>query len=96
MKPYPPFYNNALCATPHKEGMSHLAPTRGKQVEQAGHRRRWCRSIPVTRYGESIRQPQVAFVITSNNDRLDVLKTEKIFAHPTGGIIPATQYRGSG
>jgi len=37
---------------------------------------------PVTHYGESIRQPQVAFVITGNNDRLDVLKTEKIFAHP--------------
>lgn len=32
-----------------------------------------------------LRQPQVAFVVTGNNDRLDVIKTEKIFAHPKGG-----------
>lgn len=33
----------------------------------------------------SLRQPQIAFVISGNNDRLDVLKTEQIFAHPNGG-----------
>lgn len=32
-----------------------------------------------------LRQPQVAFVVTGNNDRLDVTRTEKIFAHPKGG-----------
>lgn len=41
--------------------------------------------FPITHYGISIRQPQVAFVVTGNNDRLDVIKTEKIFAHPKGG-----------
>ena len=32
-----------------------------------------------------LRQPQVAFVITSSNDRLDVSKTVNIFGHPSGG-----------
>ena len=30
----------------------------------------------------SLRQPQIAFVITGSNDRLDVAKTRKIFEHP--------------
>jgi uncharacterized protein len=33
----------------------------------------------------SLRQPQIAFVISGNNDRLDVPKTEQIFAHPNEG-----------
>lgn len=32
-----------------------------------------------------MRQPQVVFVVTGNDDRLDVAKTEKIFGHPVGG-----------
>lgn len=30
----------------------------------------------------SLRQPQVAFVVTGSNDRLDVTKTRKVFEHP--------------
>lgn len=40
---------------------------------------------PVTHYGELIRQPQVAFVVSAKGDRLDIGKTEKVFAHPMGG-----------
>ncbi len=32
-----------------------------------------------------LRQPQIAFVVTESGNRLDVSKTEKIFAHPNGG-----------
>lgn len=40
---------------------------------------------PINHYGIPIRQPQVAIVVTGNNDRLDVARTEKIFGHPMGG-----------
>ncbi len=35
--------------------------------------------------GSVLRQPQLAFVVSENNDRLDVHNTKKIFAHPKGG-----------
>ena len=35
--------------------------------------------------GSFMHQVQLAFVVTGNNDRLDALKTKKIFAHPSGG-----------
>lgn len=35
--------------------------------------------------GSIMHQVQLAFVVTGNNDRLDALKTKKIFAHPSGG-----------
>jgi len=41
---------------------------------------------PYSKTGGSImHQVQLAFVVTGNNDRLDALKTKKIFAHPSGG-----------
>jgi len=32
-----------------------------------------------------VRLPQIAFVVSNDGKRLDVVKTEKVFAHPSGG-----------
>jgi len=32
-----------------------------------------------------VRLPQIAFVVSNDGNRLDVVKTEKVFAHPSGG-----------
>lgn len=34
---------------------------------------------------EPLRMPQIAFAVTADGRRLDIVETEKMFAHPTGG-----------
>jgi len=57
----------------------------GYPIHGSGGRQCGDDGYPATHYGELIRQPQVAFVVSDKGDRLDVGKTAKVFAHPKGG-----------
>jgi hypothetical protein len=37
------------------------------------------------------RQPQIAYILTATNDRIDVFHTMTIFGYPSGGIVFLTR-----
>jgi hypothetical protein len=39
------------------------------------------------RHEMKLRQPQIAYVLSTNNERIDVFKTMTIFGYPSGGIV---------